>query len=83
MFERLIDIAPCCHHCCCLLLAAGAAGSESAISRVTDAGGVLWVFRGHLCLDLGLASNSEIRDSVITGSFDEVEVKLGDGAIVA
>jgi len=49
-------------------------GSKSAIGRVNDAGGDFWVFRGYLYLELGLASNSEIRDSVITGSFDKVEV---------
>jgi hypothetical protein len=39
------------------------------------------VFRGHRCQELGLASNSEIRDSVIPYWLDKVKVKLGDGAI--
>jgi hypothetical protein len=58
-----------------LLLAAvcaWGAGSESAVGRVNDVGGGFWVFRNHPYIELGLASNSEMRNSVITDWLDKV-----------
>jgi hypothetical protein len=56
--------------------------SESAIGRVNDVKGKPTVFRGDRYLELGPGSSIEIRDSVITGSSDKVELKLRDGTII-
>ena len=69
-----------------LLLSASACswgtGSESAIGRVNAVNGKPRVFRGDRYLELGPGSAIELRDSVITGSSDKVEIKLRDGTII-